>query len=297
MNKSKKLIFFGNERLATGVSTTAPLLQALIKDGYEICAVVSNFTKSQSRSARELEIEVVAKAHNIPLLLPENLGQIAEQLEDYQAQAGILAAYGKIIPQAIIDIFPRGIINLHPSLLPLYRGSTPIETAMLSGDKATGVSVMNLVAKMDAGAVYAQQEVALSGTETKQELADSLGKLGAKLLAQTLPDILDGKYLAKPQNHAKATYTKRIAKEDGILDWSKPVENLEREVRAYAGWPKSVTRVYGQKIIVTKAKVVDGLIENELVMHNHAGFLQIEELVAESGRTMSGADFVRGYKK
>lgn len=297
MNKSKKLIFFGNERLATGVSTTAPLLQALINDDYEVAAVVSNYTAATSRNGRELEIADVAKAHNIPLLLPESLEQIAEQLEDYRAEAGVLVAYGKIIPQAIIDIFPRGLVNLHPSLLPLYRGSTPIETAILNCDAQTGVSIMNLVAKMDAGVVFAQETLNLNGKETKQQLADSLGELGAELLVKSLPDILDGKIMPKPQNHAKATYTWRIEKEDGILDFSLPAEVLERQVRAYAGWPKSTTRIYSQKIIATKAKVVKTNDDDALVMRCHPGYLEIEELIGPSGRTMTGVEFVRGYRK
>lgn len=297
MNKSKKLIFFGNERLATGVTTSAPLLTSLIEAGYEICAVVSNYTPAVSRKGHELEIAQVAKAHGIPLLLPESLAEIAEQLEDYRAEAGILAAYGKIIPQNIIDMFPHGIVNLHPSLLPLYRGSTPIETAILNGDAKTGVSVMNLVSKMDAGNIFGWAEMALGGQETKQQLADSLAGLGTKLLIELLPGILDGSIATKPQDDNLATYTKQIAKEDGVLDFSLPADLLERQIRAYAGWPKSVTRVYGQKIIVTKAKVVKTEAEGVLVMHCSPGWLEVEELVAESGRTMSGADFIRGYKK
>jgi methionyl-tRNA formyltransferase len=157
---SAKIVFFGNERLATGVTTTAPTLQALIDAGYEVCAlVVAQNQSGASRKARKLEVAEIAEQHGIPVLVPAKLDDIAGQLKDYGAEIGILVAFGKIVPQAILDIFPHGIINIHPSLLPKHRGSTPIESAILFGENETGVSLMQLVQKMDAGPVYAQETV------------------------------------------------------------------------------------------------------------------------------------------
>jgi methionyl-tRNA formyltransferase len=296
MSKSVRLVFFGNERLATAVDTTAPILRGLINEGYEIKAVIASYTAGQSRSDRRLEIVEVAHAYHIPVLLPAKLSEVAEKIQDYGAEAAVLVAYGKIIPQAIIDIFPKGIINAHPSLLPLYRGPTPIETAILCGASQTGVSLMQLTAKMDAGPVFDTRKLNLSGDESKQLLTDKLSTMGAEMLVKNLPAILQGSAKATAQDETKVSYTKLFKKEDSIMDWSRPAEQLERQVRAYAGWPKSTATVSGQKIIVTKARVAAAKDDGALVVKCNPGHLEILELIAPSGRKMSGADFLRGYQ-
>lgn len=298
MKKSNSLIFFGNERLSSGFSPDgSPTLQALLENGYDVKAVVANFEAGQSRKARELEIEAVARAHNIPVLLPDRPKDIYDQLVAYQADIGILVAYGRIIPQSIIDIFPRGILNIHPSLLPRYRGSIPIEQAILDGAKETGVSVMGLVAAMDAGPVYAQEKVALDGTETKQELTAKLLAIGAQLIIDVLPSALDGTAQPAPQDESQATATKLIQKSDGNLELTKSAERLEREVRAYAVWPKSRLDYNGHQLIVTKARVAQDADDGAFVLACNPGYLEILELVAPSGKKMRGADFLRGYAK
>jgi methionyl-tRNA formyltransferase len=295
MTASRKLVFFGNERLATAVATKAPTLRALVHAGYEIPAVISNYTPGISREDRRLEIVEVAHAYHIPVLLPDNLKEIISKLKSYKAEAAVLVAYGKIIPQEVIDIFPKGIINIHPSLLPKYRGPTPIETAILDGAHETGVSLMRLVAKMDTGPVFAQEHVELSGNETKQKLADKLLDAGSNLLKQHLPAILEGWLTPKPQIDAETTYTKLIKKDDGILDFSKPAEVLEREVRAYAGWPKSRTKIHGHEVVVTKTRTAKVKNDGDIVTECKPGYLEILELIAPSGKTVSGAEFIRGY--
>jgi methionyl-tRNA formyltransferase len=297
MQRSKRLVFFGNERLATAVTTEAPVLRALIDAGYEIEALVINHVDAKSRNNRTLEIAEIAQRHNIPILKPHKPGEIINELKAYNADAAVLVAYGRIISQSVIDIFPRGIINVHPSLLPKYRGPTPLESVILNVDKQTGVSIMQLGAGMDDGPVFSQQKIALNGKETKQELADKLSRLGAKMITKVLPAVLDGSAKPAEQDHQDATYSHLLQKDDSILDWSKPADQLEREVRAYAGWPRSVTRIFGHKIIVTKAKVVKAKAENHLIMQASPGFLEIEELIAPSGRKTSGADFIRGYSE
>src|SRR5438128_402621 len=135
---SKTIVFFGNERLATGVTTSAPVLAALIKTGYKVAAVVTNYEVGTSRKSRDLEIAEIAKTNNIPLLIPDKLIEIKDQLSKFGASVAVLVAYGKLVPQEVIDIFPKGIVNIHPSLLPRHRGPTPIETAILEGDSKTG---------------------------------------------------------------------------------------------------------------------------------------------------------------
>ncbi len=308
MNKTlNRIVFFGNERIATGVTTTTPVLQQLIADGYDIVAIVVNHERIERKhKVRQLEIAAIAEAHNIPLLKPDSLSDIAEQIHEYHADVAVLVAYGKIVPQSIIDMFPAGIINVHPSLLPKHRGSTPIESVLLAGEPETGVSLMQLVRDMDAGPVYAQSSLELAGTETKQELADELTDHAAAMLHELLPDILAGTVVAMPQDHAQATYDGRIHKQDGILDWTKSGEQLEREIRAYAVWPKSTTTLGDVDVVITSAHCVPvsndepGTLNIELEpgllqVACADGYLCIDSLKPAGKNEMTVAEFVRGY--
>ncbi|MDO8592090.1 MAG: methionyl-tRNA formyltransferase [bacterium] len=262
---SKKLVFFGNQKLATGIYTKPLVMEALAKNNYELAAAITD-------------------------KIPENLANLG-------AEAAVLVAYGHIIPENIITIFPKGIINIHPSLLPIYRGPTPIEQAILNGAKETGVSLMKLSAKMDAGPIFSQAKINLTGSETKQELADKLLSLGTELLIKQLPAILGGSEVSTPQDGSLATYTNLIKKGDGMVDWSKPAQQIEREVRAYQGWPKTQAKIFGHDVIIMSARVAGGQNDGDLVMQCQPGWLEIQELKAPSGRTMSGKDFLHGYTK
>lgn len=299
----QRLVFFGNERLATGVTTEAPTLQALVAAGYEVCAVVSQHEISKSRKPRELEISVVAGRHGIPVLLPEKLEEIADALQGFKAEAGVLVAYGQIVPESVINLFPRSIINIHPSLLPRHRGPTPVESIILNGQTETGVSLMGLVKKMDAGPIYAQTKVALSGDEAKQALADKLLNVGKDMLLANLPAILDGSLEPHEQDDTQATYDPLIKKEDGELDWQQPAAFLARQVRAYASWPKSRANIGGRDVIVTAAHATAGsgtpgvvyLDGKTLGMYTPDGILIIDKLIPTGKKEMSGADFLLGY--
>jgi methionyl-tRNA formyltransferase len=305
---SETVVFFGNERLATGVKTTSPTLQALIAEGYNVAAVVSNFEVGQSRNARQLEIKDVADKHGIPVLLPPKLIDITDNLRGLRASIGVLVAYGKIVPQSIIDLFPRGIVNIHPSLLPLHRGPTPLESVILSGEDKTGVSIMKLVKDMDAGPVYGRSELILKGTESKQELADKLLDIGQSMITELLPGIIDGSVIAMPQDNSRATYDSLISKDAGWIDWEKPAEQIEREIRAYIGWPKSRTKLGGKEVIITKAYVVASMAArakpgdltivpeaNALAVATSNGSLWIQQLKPAGKREMSAKEFLAGY--
>ncbi len=294
---SKTLLFFGNERLSGGFEPSgAPTLQALVTAGYTVKAVIAHHGSTHSRTKRKLEIEAVAKTHNIPVLLPAKPADIAAELAGFQAEAAVLVAYGKLISQTVIDLFPKGIINIHPSLLPLYRGPTPIEQVIRDGALKTGVSLMGLTSGMDNGPLYAQQEFTLSGSETKQELTSRLLRAGGELLIKKLPAILDGSLAGKPQDETAASFTSLLAKADARLSPSKNAVELEREVRAFALWPKSKASFFGHDITVLNVRVVTEKIPHALVLEcADSSLLEITELVAPSGKTMSGPDFIRGY--
>ncbi|MDN5274115.1 MAG: methionyl-tRNA formyltransferase [Candidatus Saccharibacteria bacterium] len=296
-NSSKPLLFFGNERLVSGLKTTnAPVLTALIEHGYTIAAVVSHHSDGKSRNNRELEVAQVAANHDIPVYLPNRPSEIRDELIALGAEAAILVAYGRIIPQSIIDIFPKGIINIHPSLLPNYRGPTPIESAITNGDKETGVSIMQLTAGMDEGPVYAQTTVPLIGTETKFDLYEKLSDASVELLLKVLPTILDSSLQPTSQDDSKATYCQLLSKSDSQLSPTTfTAAEAERRVRAHLGFPKTKTALLGHDIIITKAHVETEPKTPLDIECRDGAFLSVDELIAPSGRAMSSEAFLRGY--
>jgi methionyl-tRNA formyltransferase len=302
---SKRILFFGNERLATGIGTTAPVFRALIENGYDIAAlVVAQKETGPSRKPRPLEIVEIAEAHNIPVLAPAKLSGATGELAACGAEAAVLIAYGKLVPQSVIDLFPAGIINLHPSLLPKHRGSTPIESVILNGETETGISLMQLAVEMDAGPLYAQSHYSVPAGISKAELAQDLLEVGAQAIISLLPGILDGSCLALPQDHNQATIDKQIQKEDGIIDWRKPAVQLEREIRAYAGWPRSRTTLGGVDVIITAAHTGEGsgtpgeLYKNSqgLGVYTSKGLLFIDKLTPVGKKEMSAQAFQAGYR-
>lgn len=301
MTTPSRLVFFGNERLVSGLPhTNTPVLKGLIERGYDVVAVVSNYEPGTSRNARPLEVAELAIAHNIPILLPKNPQEIFETLSEYHADFAVLAAYGRIIPQRIIDLFnPLGIINIHPSLLPRHRGPTPIETTLLAGDIVAGVSIMQLTAGMDEGPVYGQARVKLTGTETKNELYEQLSKAGSDLLFELLPGITSGTLLPKQQSETDVSYTSLLSKQDGQLDpLTDNAELLERKVRAYQGYPKSHLTLYGNDVVVTSASVAANDADGALVVPCADNtWLEVTSLIGPSGREMDAAAFLRGYTK
>lgn len=257
-------------------------------------------TKPDRRSGRGQKssapkVKLVAESTGIEVVQPERVSEIEGLLALLRPDIGVLSAYGQIIPEAIINSFPKGIINIHPSLLPKYRGPSPIEAAILNGDPKTGISLMELSRGMDEGPVYYQKEVELDGRETKTELYEHLAAEGAKLLAEKLPDIAAGRLKPQPQDSSKATYTKLLTKKDGQLDWSEPAEKLEREIRAYQGYPKPRGLIHGYEVIINRARLAGDDKDGRLIVRCAPGWLEILELTAPSGRIMSGADFLRGY--
>jgi methionyl-tRNA formyltransferase len=300
-----RILFFGNERLATGVTTTAPTLQGLIEAGYDVAAVVvAQGEIGKSRKPRQLEVAAVAEQHNIPVISPAQLSEAEDDLKKFKAEAAVLVAYGKLVPESVINLFPRGIINIHPSLLPKHRGPTPIEGIILEGEKETGVSIMKLVPKMDAGPIYVQQKVKFKGNETKQQMADALLALGKELLLLNLPNILNGSLPAREQDDEEASYDTKITKEDAELDFHKTAERLAREVRANLGWPRSRAMIGTTEVIITEAHAEDfngtagtlWLQDQQLGVHCETGTLIIDKLIPPGKKEMPAAAFLAGYK-
>lgn len=266
------VVFFGNEKLATGITTKHTVRKALADNGY-------------------------------PVLIIDKNTDLNKQLGSIKPQVGVLVAYGKILSADVINLFSYGILNIHPSLLPKGRGPSPIEQTILNGDKESGVTIMKLSDEMDKGPILAQEKIALQGNETKQELADTMLEMGSKLLIKTLSDISSNALEHRPQSDSKATYTHKINKSDGDIDWAKPAEQIEREIRAYAGWPKSRARLKNLDCIITEAEVLDkngspGKLETTndvLTVFTGKGSLRIKRIQPAGKKEMSAEEFLRGY--
>lgn len=290
---SPKIVFFGTENYSLIT------LKVLVDNGFNVVCVV---TKPDTRRGRghklaEPPVKVFAKSHNIPVLQPNKVGEITEHIKRLQPVAGILVAYGKIIPQSIIDLFTPGIINVHPSLLPKYRGPSPIESAIANRDHETGVSIMQLDKKMDAGPVYSQITQPLNEKETKPELYDKLFHDGTALLIKNLPDIINNTIIPTPQNDNNATYCQLLTKENSWIDPERmTAAEADAHVRAHLGFPRSRINIGGRDIIITKSHC-DDIPKSPLDQKFSDGnYLIIDELIAPSGKTMNAEDYLRGYK-
>ncbi len=246
---NRHIIFFGTEEFS------ATSLRTLIEGGFTIAAVVTKPDSKKGRGHKLVAptVKIIAQEHNIPVWQPAKLSDIASRIKSLQPVTGVLVSFGKIIPQTIINLFNPGIINVHPSKLPAYRGPSPIESAILHGDRQTGVSIMQLSAAMDAGPIYSFAPHDLTGTETQSDLYETLSDIGATELMKALPGIISGELQPTPQDEPAATYCQLIQKNDGIIDWNKSAHQLEREIRAYKEWPGSRTMIGTIEVIITKA--------------------------------------------
>jgi len=299
--KSKDLIFFGNERLLLGADLTeTPIFDHLVESGWNVLAVIVNENESKSRNYKPSSIIDKAKKLKIPVYSPKSKNEILDILKKHPASIAVLVAYGKIVPKEVIEFFDIGIVNIHPSLLPKYRGPSPIETAILNGDKKTGVSLMKLVSQMDAGPIYDQESVDISNNPTKFEIYQNITKSAINLLKQHLEKIALG--LDKPtlQNDRQATFTYIIPKSDGLLDASAETSiNLFNKIRAYQFYPKPKISIDGKECIVLDAEISKNEPSSKLlsVKCKDNSYLIINSLIAPNGKTMSGQDFIKGYIK
>ena len=286
-----KIIFFGTEEHSLGT------LKALVEHGTEIAAVITKPDAPRGRGHKLTQppVKEFATAHNIPVWQPNKLIDIVDDIRQLHPVAGVLVAYGKIIPQRVIDLFNPGIINLHPSLLPKWRGPSPIEATIANQDTETGISIMQLEAGMDSGPVYIQKTIPLSGNESKLDLYNSLFSLGNQTLINFLPDILSGKLMPTPQDDQQATYCSLLSKEMSQLNpETMTAAEANAHVRAHLGFPRSRLQLNDNSLIITQAHV-SPLAEHDLSIKFKDGqFLTVDELIAPSGKTMAAKAYLNG---
>ncbi len=300
-----RLVFFGTPQFAV------PALQRLHTDGWPIAAVVTAPDKLLGRKqiltpspVKKAATELGSFVYTPPTLKDDAFFATFENLKP---DLCIIAAYGKLIPQRYLTVPRFGFLNIHPSLLPLYRGPSPIQSSILNGDTETGMSIMLLDEEMDHGPILAQEKWTIPGEFDTPLCEEELSHIGADLLAQIVPGYIDGKIFPQPQDHAKATLTKKFTREDGKLDWSQPAEILHNRIRALAAEPGTWTTWNDAPLNILKASCAvteDVLPPVGTVVRHHGhiaaatgdGFLILEEIQSSGSRPMSAAIFINGKK-
>lgn len=287
---SPKIIFIGTSSFAV------PALENLVKNRYSILAVVTSPDKPAGRK-QELTpppVKQIALKYKLSILQPEKISEISQKISELKPDLIVLAAYGQIIPKGILNIPPRGCLNLHPSLLPKYRGPSPIQTAILNGDRITGLTIIKMDEKIDHGPIIAQTKVKISPDENGQTLEKKLAQTGAELLTKILPDYLKGKIEPKPQNEKRVSYTEILSRQDGRIDWNQTAQEIERKIRALYPWPGTWTYLNKKRVKIVKAKAVKK--ENQATIKTKNGYLLLEIVQPEGKKPMTGEEYFRGRR-
>ncbi len=301
-----KVVFWGTPDFAV------ESLKALLKSKHQVLAVVTQPDKPKGRGKRLTPppVKVLAQEYNIPVFQPEkvkNNKELYEKLKSLNPDIFVVVAYGKILPEEIINLPKFKTINVHASLLPEFRGAAPIHRAILEGKEKTGVCIMEITQELDAGDIYECKEIEILDEDDIISLHDKLAKEGAQLLLQALDKIEKGQINKKPQEHEKATYAKPIKKEEGKIDWSKSAREIFNQVRAFKVWPKAFTTFRDKEIKILDAKVSDetstgnngeivDIIKGEgFVVQTGKGRLLIKKLQFPNSKPISADEAIRGY--
>lgn len=301
-----RIVFFGTPGFAV------PSLVSLVESGHDVTLVVSQPAKPAGRKAVLTDPPVVVKARELglpcfqppKLRVEEALARIASAAPDFL----VVAAYGKILPQALLDLPRVAPVNVHGSLLPRWRGASPIQASLLAGDGETGISIMEMVAEMDAGPVYATERVSILPTDETPSLTAKLAELGASLLVRTLPLIASERLVPVSQDAEGVTFCPKIEREDGKIDWRRPAEELVRRGRAFTPWPglfcfRGSERVKVSGVAVEPGEAPAALLPGTvvaagatLILGTGSGLVRIARLQRDGRKELSAADFVRGER-
>ncbi len=295
-----RIVFMGTPDFAV------PSLRTLI-DRFEVVGVVTQPDRPAGRGGevRLSPVKQVALGAGIPVFQPQKIRQpdAIEQLKGWQADVYVVAAFGQILPQALLDIPPFGSINVHASLLPRWRGAAPIQAAILAGDAQTGITIMKMDAGLDTGPMLSQSAIPIQPLETGESLHQRLAQLGAELLVATLPAYLNGSIEPRPQPEDGITYAPQITKDQGRIDWQTAADAIERQVRAFYPWPGAFTIWEDKTLKIHSAAYATGELEpgrvaeqdGHIVVGTGDGVLLPGRVQLAGRKAVSIDDFVRGY--
>jgi methionyl-tRNA formyltransferase len=300
---SMKIIFAGTPVFA------AMALDALIRAGHEIVMVLTQPDRPAGRGMKMAAsaVKLLAGQHNLALLQPLTLksSEIQQQLQALHADVMIVAAYGLLLPQAVLAIPRWGCLNIHASLLPRWRGAAPIQRALLAGDHETGITIMQMDAGLDTGAILSRHSMAIAPDDTTQSLHDKLSMHGAQSIVEALALLQEGKLVAEAQDETQACYAAKITKTEAGIDWQQTAQQIERVVRTFNPHPGAHTCFRDTALKIWHAKAIGGSAgkPGEIVVADHAGItvacgsglLRIATVQKPGGKKMSAADFLAGH--
>ena len=299
-----RVVFMGTPDIA------ATCLKKILADGFDVVGVYTQPDRPKNRGMKLAfsPVKEVALAHDIPVYQPENFreDETVEQLRALRSDVVAVVAYGRILPQRVLDIPPKGCINIHASILPSYRGSAPYQWAVLDGLQETGVTAMYLCREMDAGDMVDVAKTQIGENETAGELLDRLAVLGADLLSETLTKLEKGTVTATAQDSSLATYAPMLDKSMCPIDWSKSAQQVHNHVRGMNPWPVATTELGGKRFKVYATAILPdttdaapgtvlGLTKTGLKMACGGGVVEIRILQAEGGKRMAAPDYFRGH--
>jgi methionyl-tRNA formyltransferase len=301
-----RVVFLGTPAFAV------PTLERLLGSSHAVVGVVTQPDRPRGRGQKTIDspVKAAARAAGLPVLQPDKLRDPAfmNELANLAADIGVVAAYGKILPEAVLAEPRLGMVNVHASLLPRHRGAAPVHRAIMAGDPETGITIMRVVKALDAGPMLARAARPIGSDETSDELERDLAKLGAGLLVETLDSLASGPVAETPQDETLATYAPRLTREDGLIDWSRPAPAIHNQIRGLHPWPHAYSFLDGRRLIIRKSApggqpdapapapgTVVAAPGDDFMVATGSGLISIKELQAEGKRPMTPRDFLAGH--
>ncbi len=302
------VVFFGTPQFAV------PTLRRVLDSSHSVAGVVTQPDRPRGRGQKvtHAPVKALALERGIPVYQPDRLKppEVADTLRAWHADLGVVAAYGRIIPEDLLTIPRLGMINVHASLLPKYRGAAPVHRAVISGDDQTGVTIMRVVKELDAGGMFAKVTRAIGPAETSAVVEAALADMGAELLITVVDQLASGTAHEEPQDHTEATYAPRLTKEEGLIDWTQAASVIHNRVRGLYPWPHAYTFLNGTRLIVLRSAVTTraahvsasspgtilGATSEAIQVMTGDNQLAILEVQPEGRRAMRVHDFLLGHR-
>lgn len=301
-----RLVYFGTPAFAV------PSFEAVLRSSHEVVALVSQPDRPRGRGQhlQPTPTKQVALAHGIPVLQPTRIKDQAllQTIRDLTPDLGVVAAFGRILPDALLAIPRLGMINVHASLLPRYRGAAPVHRAVLAGDAETGVTIMRVVSELDAGPMFAKRSIPIPPDATSGEIEATLAVAGADLLLTVVDDLAAGRAVERPQDDALATHAPKITKQEGTIDWTDSARSVHNKVRGLQPWPLASTTLHGVRYVIRRSALTGQITAAEpgaiamahgddlIVATGGGSALRILELQPEGRRAMTAREFLAGHR-
>lgn len=300
-----RVVLFGTPEFAV------PTFDAILESRHPLVGVVTQPDRPRGRGQKTVDAPVKARAVQVgvALLQPERLKtpEFLDALAGLHADIGVVAAYGKILSEAVLQAPRLGMINVHASLLPRYRGAAPVHRAIVAGERETGVTIMRVVKALDAGPMLAKAARPIDPDETSVDVERDLARIGARLLVTALDDLAAGRATETPQDDSAATYAHRLTKEDGLVDWRLPAARIHNLIRGLHPWPHAFTYLRGQRFILLRSSVSADAVSapggtileahgDRLTVATGEGALLVREIQAEGKRSMTAREFLAGHR-